>query len=221
MRTFLKLFALFALVFACIKLAYHKPAQSKPKFDSASIVRLYNLRGQFFCSGVVISQHEVITAGHCVIATLGPMAPLGIYTQPEQIEIREADGVPTGRLAIAKGWSPQMDTGVFQLSNSMQDHAIAQVTVEPDASEKALGHRLLSCGFPFGGPLHCVLLTHAHHYDFGWRVIGSLWPGMSGGPVIDLDTGEVVAINSAVNGIWSAVAPLVNIYDQLNIPKED
>ena len=74
------------------------------------VVRLTNQAGQTFCTGVVVSPHTIITAGHCVIvANL-----LGIPLINDAIYIRDIDATPPGIKATVVSLRLQLDTATLQ-----------------------------------------------------------------------------------------------------------
>jgi S1-C subfamily serine protease len=57
----------------------------------------------------------------------------------------------------------------------------------------------MSCGFPYGQKrLYCSTIKPKAKEFFNLIADGDIFPGMSGGPVIDILTGEVVGVNSKV-----------------------
>ncbi len=76
---------------------------------------------------------------------------------------------------------------------------------------------LIACGFPWSGELFCSNFTHRHQFAFGIAGQGYLYPGMSGGPVIDTDTLQVIGVNSAVINGSILVSPIIEIFRALNI----
>jgi hypothetical protein len=55
------------------------------------------------------------------------------------------------------------------------------------------------------------------HYGFLMGAQGFLFPGMSGGPVIDMYTGRVIALNSAVSEHMVLLAPIFGIMTILGL----
>lgn len=182
-----------------------------------SIVRLHRAKtGDFLCTGVVINNTSILTAAHCIakskddkkkqeheddsILVKSPLHPLkswfgtsGNYNEEPDVGVIHGD---------FKGL-PHMP---FETSANVIDNQLTQ----------SYGN-IIACGFPYGGKLTCSDLTDSKRFDFLYTGKGFLFPGMSGGPVINLDTGAVVAVNSAVRGDYIFVAPLIELQDMLNV----
>lgn len=180
-----------------------KQAEVSPTTNVMVSVRLV-VNSDTFCSGVIASDTTLITAGHCVIGSMMYLMS-GIKT-----EIRRSDNKPTGIYATAGSASQQMDTGVMTGDFSSLFHMPVQT--DPYKLYDALQHTsyLISCGYPMGGKLYCKRVTYISAAEFSWLVLGQLIPGMSGGPVM-LPDGTVVAVNSAVDGGYSRIAPLIGV----------
>jgi hypothetical protein len=161
--------------------------------------------GDTFCSGVVVTDSTVITAGHCVVAAVG-----NIFEPGFKVEVRRRDNEPTGIFVKPMNASRQMDTGAFT-GNLTRFPKVPFVT-DPYALfdlVKAAPY-LISCGYPMGADLYCKRLIFLGFRDFEWSVYGQIIPGMSGGPVM-LPDGTVIAVNSAVDGDNALVAPIINL----------
>jgi len=81
------------------------------------------------------------------------------------------------------------------------------------------GSNLVACGFPYGGKFTCSRFVPSTQQSFHYLGYGFLYPGMSGGPVFDLDTDSVVAVNCAVDGNQIVVSPLVELLDMLSVER--
>lgn len=165
--------------------------------SDASIIRLHDPEGNFFCSGVVISPHLIATAAHCVSME----TPFGLFVNlGMQIEVRGHDMKRTGIIAHIKNLNARLDTALLEgnfgsfAERSIEENPaiIDQIMMDPES-------QLVTCGYPMGGPLACSKITKVRHgfysmyYADGW-----MYPGMSGGPVIDLRTGKVLAVNRGI-----------------------
>ena len=73
------------------------------------IVRLTN-GGRTFCTGSVVDDTTVITAGHCVAQE----SPFGIAVNTDPIEIRSNDNVPRGTFGKVHSILPQLDSAVLK-----------------------------------------------------------------------------------------------------------
>ncbi len=170
----------------------------------SSIVRLVK-DGRTFCSGVVVNEHTIITASHCVIENteFGPMM------NQDQIEIRIADNRPLGVTAKAYNVRVQLDQALLMGDFRRFQPRRVITRIHDLIKIGRYDQTLITCGYPLGGPLYCGKMYFQDLTDFMWATKGLLLPGMSGGPVM-LEDGTVVAVNIAVGGNLSVVSP---IYD--------
>lgn len=215
----MKNFILGALVFAVLQLlagvlylkvnpGYYKADEILPKFRSVpsnpipvynAIIRLRNAEDQFFCSGSVIDATYALTAAHCV----------NYMAKNEVIRIYDQYDSYTGVDATVVGYNDRNDTAVIK----GEFKNFKAVAIEKDrhgfiASEGPF----LTCGFPYGNKnLYCSYALKVSTENFAMRLKGALIPGMSGGPVYDLNTNKVVGVNSAVEGSNIIVYPITGV----------
>lgn len=170
-----------------------------------AIVRLHDtMTGSFFCSGTVISEQLIVSAAHCM-----DDHPLGIT-------IMDMQGQPTGSRVmdiLAHGRSDQaLLVGFFPGFEHIK------MVTEPKNVLKLLNNDSLEvCGFPYAGPLFCEHVNYKGIDIFQFRTDGAAWPGMSGGPVIDRDTGYIVGVITAMSPDGMILSPTVNIYYNLGL----
>ncbi len=181
----------------------------------SSIVRLHDAStGRFFCSGVIISTTRMLTAAHCVIRE----SFFGI-AKLESVEIRLQDNKPINLIATVEAANPRQDLAVLKGDFRGFDSrpVITNSSVLNDIFLNK-SSKIVACGFPNAGPLRCSRLINVGRAIFFFAANGFLYPGMSGGPVIDLKTGSVIAVNQAVTEDGRAiVSPLIELFDQLGL----
>lgn len=183
--------------------------------SKGSVVRLhFGVTGAFFCSGTVISPTRVLTAGHCAAAAVLEVPMFGTVTTP--IIVKLADGTVVDANAYSLAADPRTDQG---LVGGHFDSVAPQKVITDPASNIHIFEtkRLISCGYPFGAKLFCTKVEFVGQHDFQFSGNSHLYPGMSGGPVFDADTGEIVGINSAVEGALSYFANTIEIFSNLHV----
>lgn len=182
----------------------HKPETVQTERNPA-IVRLYDIgEARFFCSGTVVSDNIVVTAAHC----LGDHA--------SGIEVRNQWGKPVGSWVMGSRYEGRSDQGLLIGDFSMFDK-MPIVTAPADVMIILKRNSLRACGFPYSGPLYCSTLDYKGLYGFQFAAEGSAWPGMSGGPVIDMETGFLVGVITAMAGDEMLLSPTVNIFYNLGL----
>lgn len=188
---------------------FHPPlvarAHTQVKGKLSPVVRLTDANGRTFCSGVVVSPHTIITAGHCVLEAV--IFGMPIYNT--EIYIRDTNSDGPGVPAQVSSIRPQLDTatvtGDFDAFESRK--VITDITKLVEIAQQDAV--FIGCGYPLGGALYCSKLIYHGKINFMWLTKGELLPGMSGGPVM-LDDGTVIAINDAVADDFAIISPVFN-----------
>jgi len=150
------------------------------------IIQLYRPDGkgdtQFYCTAFVIGNNYALTAAHCLMDE-------NYERTSDDLDIR-LQGKSTGVKAKAVGVDYRRDLGLIQ--GDFREFSRLQVQNEILAVE----HRVAACGFPGGIKNYtCTSVTIVGFDSFQYRGMGELQPGMSGGPVVNPSTNEVIAIN--------------------------
>jgi len=175
------------------------------------IIRLSNSIDGTYCSGVVVSPFNAITAAHCVTANDG-----SLYFP--RVETHDMTGKDDAVLSIVAAVFADRDVAI--LKGDFSAFLPMKIATEGQlAPYKSDMQAMFSCGYPFGMPLLCMPVryrTVKAETPHMWRVSNTLMPAMSGGPTIIYDEffgDRVVAINTAYYSRLdqSEVAPIYDI----------
>lgn len=160
------------------------------------IVRLTDKDGKSFCSGFVIDPHYLITAAHC-------LHKKGVLRK-EVIKVFDAATTDTGVEAYAAGFADRSDLGLVQ-----GDFASFRYLKAEFNHFGFMSPAYAACGYAYGSKqMSCNLFQPRGNLFFGVQGRGYLVPGMSGGPVVDMETGVAVGINTGSLEDGVVVSPL-------------
>ena len=197
-----------------------------PALAHPSIIRLHgkdeSKKLEFFCSAFVISDVYAVTAGHC-LDNSGKMSTKDI-TIFETVEVSENkfEHKTTGVVVHAAGINRRGDTGLIvgDFSNfkklKFTPYPADILTILRNNIDVVKG-TLVSVGFPYGDIPLSSRVQFKGIRDFHLAGYGALYPGMSGGALIDPITGYVVGINSYVDNDIVAFSSLVGLLESLNV----
>lgn len=194
-------------VSSCVTKSLTKDGLNAAKQQSSfrGIVKLKTVDNIFFCSGVIISETQAITAAHCV----GEL--------PENIVIIESVANENKKVLVAGAQvvalNHRADTAL--LRGDFKDFDKFEMDPNPESDILINDYNLVTCGFPYGGNLVCYKFSSPYKMVDQIAGTGQLYAGMSGGPVIDLKSGKVLAVNHAVGQGFVVIAPLVNFFHSL------
>lgn len=167
------------------------------------IVRLSTKDGQFFCSGAVISDTEVLTAAHCINPYTRDMT---ISSIPVKGKVYETPGTATM-------FNPRSDTAI--VTGNFKEFSKLKFDSNPEDDILLHDYDLAACGFPYAGRLVCYRLSDPIKMVDVIGAKGQLYAGMSGGPVIDMATGTIYAVNHAVTESIVLIAPIISLREGL------
>jgi hypothetical protein len=168
-------------------------------------------RYQFICSAFVVSDSYAITAGHCIVNE-------SFFMKKDDVHIFDIKGNDAKMTAFPAAVNLRVDYGL--LKGDFRKFNKILLDNPPMTGFIYKAGPFASFGFPWGGALMITPLQVMPNINkaFEIQVLGPIYPGMSGGPVIDVTTGIAVGINHAVDGqAGSLIAPLVNFFDALEI----
>lgn len=173
------------------------------------IIRLHHSQDDsFFCSASVINSKYALTAAHCLRGLNGKVINIKLEDKGEILttaKIAKFDILTDLALIV----------GDFSKFNT-----IAVVTDPAEQIQLIDAGNIVSCGYPYGGPLYCTLATPTDILDFDWLAKAQIFPGMSGGPVISRVTFQIIGINYGMSLNRTVISPIVNLFNILNIPVE-
>jgi S1-C subfamily serine protease len=119
--------------------------------------------------------------------------------------------------ATLAGANPRQDVAI--LEGDFRAFAKLAIETDPNAIEASFtqSKRIVACGYPAGGKLNCNQVTSSYFFQFFYRGKAHLYPGQSGGPVFDMETGKIIAVNTAVHEDSVILAPLAELFAQLDL----
>lgn len=163
------------------------------------------------CTAFVIDGMYALTAAHCLVKD-GKMLK-------ESFKVLDSVSKDTKILAQAAAVDINSDLGVvrgdFKDFSALDINPYGFELMDPESV-------FISCGFPrLSKYVLCTLaIPQANYYD-RIRAVGILFPGQSGGPVINLRTNKVVAINSAIGDGYTVLIPLSGVLSALGIENDN
>lgn len=171
----------------------------------SALIRLHkdtpDEKERFYCSGFVISDVYAVTAAHCLYDGENQLDESTIYIHnPIDKRITTA-----GAVALNVVSDLGLIRGDFTKFNKLK------VDPSPDGPFRAKG-QLVTCGFPYGDAQLCTPFFPREPRFVFIGGGGYIYPGMSGGPVIDIPSMTVIGVNSSISDGSVNIAPLIGLF---------
>lgn len=175
---------------------------ASPVYDYSVV--LASIKGDPFCSGSVVDASYIVTAAHCIEYGVGK--PVKIFT---------SNGVDTKVTGQVAATNSRLDYGIivgnFSKFRTIKMDYVSIINLQDDKY-------LMSCGNPMGQKkMSCTLIRPYENQYFMVKARGLLYPGMSGGAVIDTATNTLVGVNSAVEDGYVLFTPVAGLAGAFNI----
>jgi len=176
-----------------------------------ALVRLYK-KGQFRCSAFIIDANYAITAGHC--AEVGE----------QNMELYDVVDNKTNTNVSCVASDHTRDVALLQGDFDSFDFFPVDFTGENQSA--MTGTPLFMCGFPAGGGDFCSQTVFNRLVAINGRFVvlvesGQLYPGMSGGPVLDMVQRKIIGVNSSVATDHIFIGSLLGLDGTFGIKRYD
>jgi hypothetical protein len=189
-----------------------------PAFVRLKVKPTHNNPDGFLCSGTVISNKYVLTAGHCLLDDKGFLRK---DVEIESLQARNIDDPQVDlQTAMPIGINMRADYGLIK--GDFLEYDQMKIDASPDFQNNVKSSPV-TCGFPWGSKKWTCYGTGGVVFEHSVLVVqGLLYPGMSGGPVIDMERNTVIAINSATmpQG-YIRITPLVGLFETMGVENRD
>lgn len=166
---------------------------------------------EFECSGTVISDEYVLTAAHCVTDERGHLES-GLFV----VSITVKSGT-----SVVEGIPVSSDTRADYALIKGDFRRFEKIPIMLDIDSKIMqvlnSSTLVSCGFPWSAQDNCYPAIKPQPYLSQIKALGVMYPGMSGGPVIDPQTLTIVAVNTGVLEDAVVFSPLIGLFSNLHV----
>jgi len=201
----------FVTLFLCVLFVVKNetPYSIPPKNETIPKKQVYNPSNHFYnvqiissdgfsCSATIISNSLAITAEHCVMTKDGKFSTFKVFNKNRKL------------ISYAEVYYPLSDLDVAFIKGDFKK--IEKARYNPKTFDLFnYRHKFVTCGFADGLEYVCSPFIPIANDFFMYKGKGFLKPGMSGGGVFDLDTGEIVGVNSASRAGDVLIAPIFGI----------
>lgn len=174
-----------------------------------AIVRLYDEKNNFFCSGTIISSNYLLTAGHCVLTEEG--------LSTKKIYVKSMDKLTTIEARAATAYQ-RLDVALVH--GDFSQFKYAHVVTEPSRILSERGP-FLTCGMPGGGDMFCSAFYPEMLFNFGVLGTGAFFPGASGGPVMVMPSGDIIGVISYVLDNKAVIGLTLELWAYLGVEVAD
>lgn len=188
-------------------------AKLKVNQKLSPIIRLVEPTGGTFCSAIVITNDMAVTANHCINMEREILPGVVTVELVPRMEIRATDNIPRGLSAAPLWWDFRRDIAIIK--GDFTKFVPRKFLSKPEDLTEYMkkSTKLISCGYPYHGPMFCNKGNYVNRFGFHWGINTVILPGMSGGPTM-LEDGTVIGINDAVEqveGGLSIISPTYNL----------
>lgn len=185
----------------------------------ATVALVDNQRNAVFCSGVVIARDRILTAAHCLSTSF---FGISMDMPIELLSVRGTTVKGASKDIRALGMKVDNSTDRAIITGTFDDLYSLKVEIDAEIIHSILRNpssKLINCGRAYGGKLTCSEFKYTNQCSaplfFKLCGTGFVYPGMSGGPLIDLVTMKVLGVNMATSPYGeTAISPAVNVVEE-------
>ncbi len=184
------------------KLPVFTPAAPTSALKAPPVVYLLDKHDNQICSGTVVSEHYVLTAAHCLESTAKVAA-----IDNSNITVKITNFTEYAR----------MDIGVL-VGDFTAFNALEIETVPLEILSAITAAPLVGCGAPLGGSYICQPFENSRRMYFQVESSAFVYPGMSGGVVLNMSNNTVVGVITAASTQGVVWTPTIELLHSLSIP---
>lgn len=184
---------------------YNKITGSNP------LIRIHDEDDEFVCSGIIISSKYLLTAAHCISDDDGNLSDATF-----KIHVLMGDGSVVIFDGKAASLNHRSDNGV--IIGEFTNLSTLRLALG-NLNSLQRSQNVAACGFPYGSEedICYILGPVSQQYYFQMVSKGYLYPGMSGGPVWDMENRAVIGVNSAAGNGYVVTTTLVGLFESLKV----